>query len=56
MMRRKGRKNFFFEKKKQKTFMFFGALCETMRLTSESFLAPFFKKEHASSLSCEPLS
>jgi len=47
-MEREGRKHFFFEKKKQKTFMFFGTLCGTVRLGRKSFLVLFFKKEHAS--------
>jgi len=42
-----GRKSFFFEKKKQKTFsLWVGAQAGSMRAaTSKSFLVLFFKKE-----------
>jgi hypothetical protein len=48
---KEGRKVFFFEKKKQKTF---GTWCEASRQRTQmstSFLVLFFKKEH----SCFPL-
>ncbi len=42
----KGRKQFFFEKKNQKTFDYFSyAILATSRLTVKSFLVLFFKKE-----------
>jgi hypothetical protein len=45
LRRRWGRKDFFFEKKKQKTFGFLGAWSELRRLSNKSFLVLFFKKE-----------
>jgi len=43
---RRGRKRFFFEKKKQKTFMYCGLWQERANAPrSESFLLLFFKKE-----------
>jgi hypothetical protein len=47
----RGRKAFFFEKKKQKTFIHyfkwrFAALKPTLPVIDKSFLLLFFKKEH----------
>jgi hypothetical protein len=53
-MRKKGRKNFFFEKKKQKTLWFLDTFLGAVRLKSKSFLVLFFKKERASFFTREP--
>jgi hypothetical protein len=45
----KGRKDFFFEKKKQKTFIILEPRWLNRRVqTNKSFLVLFFKKEHSS--------
>jgi hypothetical protein len=39
------RKVFFFEKKKQKTFMSLGTRCRKVRDSEQKFFGSFFKKE-----------
>jgi hypothetical protein len=52
MPKKNGRKHFFFEKKKQKTFDYSASvLQETPKPNSQSFLVLFFKKEPLSAAS-----
>jgi hypothetical protein len=51
---RRGRKAFFFEKKKQKTFVRCRGRPISARLKTKSFLLLFFKKEDLSSLKEQP--